>query len=38
MDPKSFELEAGWHAPSVVTAKRIAEALELPLADLVHDV
>ena len=36
MDPKYLgELERGWHAPSISSAKRIADALELPLADLV---
>jgi transcriptional regulator with XRE-family HTH domain len=39
MDPKYLsEIEAGWHAPSIVTAKLIAEALDVALADLVRDV
>ena len=38
MDAKYLgEIERGWHAPTIVTAKRIAVALELPLADLVRD-
>lgn len=36
MDPKYLaEIERGWHAPFVVTAKRIADALGVPLAELV---
>ena len=38
MNPKYLsEIERGWHAPSIVTAQRIAEALEVRLADLVRD-
>jgi transcriptional regulator with XRE-family HTH domain len=38
MDPKYLgELEAGWFSPSVTTAKLIADALGVPLADLVRD-
>lgn len=38
MDPKYLgELEAGWFSPSITTAKLIADALEVPLADLVRD-
>jgi transcriptional regulator with XRE-family HTH domain len=38
MDPKYLgELERGWHAPSIVTAKRLATALDVPLAELVRD-
>jgi transcriptional regulator with XRE-family HTH domain len=38
MDPKYLsELEHGWFAPSMTTAKRIADALETPLRDLVED-
>jgi transcriptional regulator with XRE-family HTH domain len=38
MDPKYLgELEAGWFSPSITTAKLIADALEVPLADLVLD-
>lgn len=36
MDAKYLgEIERGWHAPTIVTAKRIADALETTLADLV---
>jgi transcriptional regulator with XRE-family HTH domain len=36
MDAKYLgEIERGWHAPTIPTAKRIADALEVPLADLV---
>jgi ribosome-binding protein aMBF1 (putative translation factor) len=31
------EIELGWHAPNIVTAKRIADALEVTLAELVSD-
>jgi ribosome-binding protein aMBF1 (putative translation factor) len=35
MDPKYLgEIELGWHSPTIVTAKRIANALEVPLAEL----
>lgn len=38
MDPKYLgELEAGWFSPSITTAKLIANALGIPLADLVRD-
>jgi transcriptional regulator with XRE-family HTH domain len=38
MDAKYLgEIERGWHAPSITTAKRIADALEVPLARLVRD-
>jgi transcriptional regulator with XRE-family HTH domain len=38
MDSKYLgELERGWFAPSITTAKLIADALEVPLADLVRD-
>lgn len=38
MDPKYLgELEAGWFSPSITTAKLIADALGVPLADLVRD-
>lgn len=36
MDAKYLgEIERGWHAPSISTAKRIADALEVKLAALV---
>lgn len=36
MDPRYLgEIEAGWHAPTIVRAVCIADALELSLADLV---
>jgi transcriptional regulator with XRE-family HTH domain len=31
------EIERGWHAPTLPTAKRIADALETTLAQLVRD-
>lgn len=35
MDAKYLgEIERGWHAPTIPTAKRIADALEIALADL----
>jgi transcriptional regulator with XRE-family HTH domain len=38
MDAKYLgELERGWHSPSLTTAKRIADALEVALAELVRD-
>jgi transcriptional regulator with XRE-family HTH domain len=38
MDAKYLgEIERGWHAPSIATAKRIADALNVPLAELVRD-
>ena len=30
------ELELGWHSTAIVTAKKIADALEVPLAKLVR--
>lgn len=37
MDAKYLgEIERGWHAPSISTAKRIADALEVDLAELVR--
>jgi hypothetical protein len=39
MDPKYLgELERGWHATTIPTAKRIADALETQLSELVKDV
>jgi hypothetical protein len=39
MDPRYLgEIELGWHAPTIPTAKRIAEALDITLADLVQDI
>ncbi len=39
MDPKYLgELERGWHAATIPTAKRIALALEMSLSELVADV
>ncbi len=36
MDPKYLsELEKGWHAPSIITAKAIADALHVSFAELV---
>lgn len=38
MDAKYLgEIERGWHAPSISTAKRIADALEVSLAVLVRN-
>jgi transcriptional regulator with XRE-family HTH domain len=38
MDPKYLgEIERGWHAPTISTAKRIADALNQPLSELVRD-
>ncbi len=38
MDPRYLgEIELGWHAPTIVTAKRIADALQMTLSDLVRD-
>ncbi len=35
MDAKYLgEIERGWHAPSITTAKRIADALDVTLAEL----
>jgi transcriptional regulator with XRE-family HTH domain len=37
MDAKYLgEIERGWHAPTISTAKRIADALEIPLWELVR--
>lgn len=37
MDAKYLgEIERGWHAATIPTAKRIADALEIALADLVR--
>jgi transcriptional regulator with XRE-family HTH domain len=39
MDAKYLgEIERGWHAPTISTAKRIADALGVSLAALVEDV
>ncbi len=39
MDPKYLgEIERGWHSPTLTTAKRIADALETPLAELVRGI
>ncbi len=38
MDPRYLgEIELGWHAPTIITCKRIADALDTPLSDLVRD-
>jgi DNA-binding XRE family transcriptional regulator len=38
MDAKNLgEIERGWHAPSISTAKRIADALEVSSAALVEN-
>ena len=38
MDAKYLgEVERGWHAPTIPTAQRIAEALQVTLADLVRE-
>jgi transcriptional regulator with XRE-family HTH domain len=31
------ELELGWHAPGLRMAQRLADALEVPLSELVRD-
>lgn len=31
------EIERGFHSPTITMAKRIADALKVPLAALVHD-
>lgn len=31
------EIELGWHATTIVTAKKIADALEVPVAELVRE-
>lgn len=39
MDAKYLgELERGWHAPTISTCKRIADALGVPLEDLVREI
>lgn len=38
MDAKYLgEIERGWHAPTIPTVKRIADALEVTVADLVRE-
>lgn len=38
MDPKYLlSIEGGWHSPTISTAKKLSEALGLPLSDLVAD-
>lgn len=38
MDPRYLgEIEAGYHAPTIVRAAELAAALEIPLATLVRD-
>jgi len=38
MDSKYLSsLEGGWHSPTITTAKQIADALDVPLGQLVHD-
>jgi transcriptional regulator with XRE-family HTH domain len=38
MDAKYLgEIERGWHAPSISTAKRISDALDVSLSALVSD-
>ncbi len=38
MDPRYLgEIELGWHSPTIITAKRIADALGVPLANLVKE-
>ena len=38
MDAKYLgEIERGWHSPTMPTAKRIADALDTSLSDLVKD-
>jgi hypothetical protein len=32
------EIELGWHATTIVTAKKIADALDVPLAKLVREI
>lgn len=37
LDPRYLgEIELGWHAPTIVTCKRIAAALDVPLSELVR--
>jgi transcriptional regulator with XRE-family HTH domain len=39
MDAKYLgEIERGWHSPTIPTAKRIADALEMSLSELVKGV
>jgi hypothetical protein len=39
MDAKYLgEIERGWHSPTISTAKRIADALDVTLAVLVRNV
>lgn len=39
LDPRYLgEIELGWHAPTIVTAKRLADALDTPLAELVAEI
>ncbi|MHB8660143.1 MAG: helix-turn-helix domain-containing protein [Solirubrobacteraceae bacterium] len=39
LDPKYLaSLEGGWHSPTISTAKRLADALETSLAELVRDI
>jgi transcriptional regulator with XRE-family HTH domain len=39
MDAKYLgEIERGWHSPTIPTAKRIADALEVTLSELVKGV
>jgi len=39
LDPRYIgELELGWHSPTITTAQRLADALDLTLAQLVYDV
>lgn len=38
LDPRYLgEVELGFHAPTIVTAKKIADALEVPLTELMKD-
>jgi transcriptional regulator with XRE-family HTH domain len=39
MDAKYLgEIERGWHSPTISTAKKIADALDVPLAKLVRKI
>jgi transcriptional regulator with XRE-family HTH domain len=39
MDPKSLgEVERGWYSPTIGLAKRIADALGVPLSDLLNGI
>jgi transcriptional regulator with XRE-family HTH domain len=31
------EIERGWHSPTIATAKRIADALDVPLPELLRE-